>query len=301
MIPTDLLNHLYHGPIEEVLKRLPDESVDTIFADPDYNVGIIYEGKKYTTKFNDYIESTVAWAKECHRVLKPTGNFFIINYPRNNAYLRVRYLDEAFYDIHDYAWVYKTNIGQGPRHFTTAHRSILHCVKSPDNHFFKEAVAVPYQNPADKRIRKLIEEGSPGRMPYSWIEAEPTPPSDTDRSWFEFNLVKNVGRSKSFHSCQIPEALSELLFKATCKKGDTVLVLFGGAGSELVVCQRLKLNWVSAELVPQYQQLIAERLKHGGDVPTESRMLTAIKARQSNLRGQTKLLGDHQHEQLASP
>ena len=126
-------------------------------------------------------------------------------------------------------------------------------------------------------------------MPYSWVEVEPTPISEADRSWFEYNLVKNVGRSKSFHSCQIPETLSEMLFKATCKKGDTVLVLFGGAGSELVVCQRLGLDWVSAELVPQYQQLIEERLKHGGEVPTESRMLTAIRARQITNQGQTKL------------
>ena len=289
MIPSDLLNHLYHGPIEDVLKRLPDESMDTIFADPDYNVGVVYEGKNYTTKFNDYIESMVAWARECCRVLKPTGNFFIINYPKNNSYLRVRYLDEAFYDVHDYVWVYKTNIGQSPHHFTTAHRSILHCVKSPHNHFYKEAVAVPYQNPTDKRIRKLIEEGSPGRMPYSWLETEPTPVSEVDRSWFEYNLVKNVGKNKSFHSCQIPEALSEMLFKATCKKGDTVLTLFGGAGSELVVCQRLGLNWVSAELIPRYQKLIEERLKHGGELPTESRMLTMIKIRQRLDSHQLKL------------
>jgi site-specific DNA-methyltransferase (adenine-specific) len=262
------LNRVYPGPIEEVLPQLPDESVDVIYADPDYNVGIKYQGKSYTKKFNEYIAWCVQWARECNRVLKPDGNMFIINYPKQNAYLRVQYLDTAFASpngVRDYVWVYKTNVGQGPHHFTTAHRSILHCVKSNKNRFYKEAVAEPYRNPEDKRIKKLIQKGSPGRMPYSW---------------FEFNLVKNVGVSKTFHSCQIPEQLSEMLFKATTKKGDTALVLFGGSGSELVICQKLGLNFVSAEIEPEYVKMIEERLKHHGEVPSKYRMLTKIKARQ---------------------
>lgn len=274
VIPSDLLNKVYLGSIEDILPQLPDDSIDLIFADPDYNVGVKYQGKTYTKKFDDYIDWCINWTKQCHRVLKPNGNMFIINYPRQNAYLRVRYLDSAFSapnGVREYVWVYKTNVGQGPHHFTTAHRSILHCTKSEENKFYKGAVAVPYLNPTDKRIRKLISEGSPGRMPYSW---------------FEFNLVKNVGATKTFHSCQIPESLSEMLFKATAKKGDTALVLFAGSGSELVVCQRLGLNFVSAEIEPDYVKIIEERLKRKGEVPKKYRMLTMIKARQTQAKNE---------------
>lgn len=273
-IPADLLNKIYHGPIEEVLSKLPDESIDVIFADPDYNVGVKYQGKSHTRKFGDYIDWCVSWAKECYRVLKPDGNMFVINYPKQNAYLRVRYLDSAFgtpNGVREYVWVYRTNVGQGPRHFTTAHRSVLHCVKSDRNRFYKEAVAVPYLNPTDRRIRKLINSGSPGRMPYDW---------------FEFNLVKNVGTTKTFHSCQIPEALSEMLFRASAKKGDTVLVLFGGSGSELVICQRLGLNFVSAEIEPEYVKIIEARLKRNGEVPEKYRMLTLMKAKKTRAKNE---------------
>jgi site-specific DNA-methyltransferase (adenine-specific) len=259
------------------LPKLPDESIDVIFADPDYNVGVKYQGKSYTRNFSDYIDWCVSWAKECHRVLKQNGNMFIINYPKQNAHLRVRYLDSAFHPpngVREYVWVYKTNVGQGPHHFTTAHRSILHCVKSDKNRFYKEAVAAPYLNPEDKRIKKLIDSGSPGRMPYSW---------------FELNLVKNVGTTKTFHSCQIPEPLSEMLFKASAKKGDIALVLFGGSGSELVVCQRLGLNFISAEIEPQYVKIIEERLKRRGEVPKEYRMLTMIRARQTQTKKNEQL------------
>lgn len=264
-IPAELVNRVYQGKIEDVLPQLPDESIDCIFSDPDYNVGVYYQGKSYKRPFEEYIAWCVKWSEECCRVLKKDGNFFIVNYPKNNAHLRVRYLDENFNHVYEYCWVYKVNIGQGPKHFTTAHRTILHCTKSSNNKFYKDAVALPYQNPNDRRIRKLVDAGSKGRMPYSW---------------FEFNLVKNVGSTKTFHSCQIPESLSEMLFKATTKPGDTVLVLFAGSGSELVVCRRLKLNFVSAEIEPAYIKIIEERLKRGGEVPSEYRMLTQIRARQ---------------------
>lgn len=278
-IPKKLLNRLHHGSIFDILPMIPDESVDCVFADPDYNVGVKYQGRSYTKRFNQYIDDCILWAKEAHRVLKKDGNLFIINYGKNNSYLRVKYLDGAFRHVYEYVWIYKTNIGQGRGHFTTAHRTILHCTKSDKNRFYKEAVAQPYQNPNDRRIRKLIASGSPGRMPYSWINFQ-----DGDRDWFEFNLVKNVATTKSFHSCQIPESLSELLFRASCRKSDTVLVLFGGSGSELAVAQRLGLNWISAEIVPEYCELIEARLKNNGRVPEEYRMLAKIRKRQTEVR-----------------
>lgn len=257
-------NRVYPGPVEELLPMLPAGSIDCIFADPDYNVGVRYLGRSYQRKFDDYIESCISWAKECHRVLRTDGNFFIVNYPKNNAYLRVRYLDGAFESVQDYTWGYRTNVGHSPRRFTTAHRSILHCTKSINNRFYKSAVAEPYLNPTDRRIRALIAAGSPGRMPYSW---------------FEFNLVKNVSRSKSFHSCQIPEKLSELLFRAATKRGDSVLVLFAGSGSELMVARALGLDWYSAEVIPEYRALIEARFANDGKIPPEKRMMAAIRAR----------------------
>lgn len=263
-IPPGIVNSLYEGKIEDLLPLIPDESIDCIFADPDYNVGVSYQGKSYTRKEAEYDAWCVDWAEQCRRVLAVDGNLFVLNYPRNNAYLRANYLDSNFDKVREYVWVYKANVGQGPRHFTTAHRTILHCTKSPRNRFYKDAVAVPYENPKDKRIRQLVQGGSPGRMPYSW---------------FEFNLVKNVGRTKTFHSCQIPEQLSEMLFRATTKAGDTVLVLFAGSGAELAVCQRLNLNFISAEISKEYCELIRQRLRAGGEVPEEYRLMHYIRKR----------------------
>ena len=161
------INKVYNDDIMNILKALPDNAIDMIYSDPDYNVGMKYNGKSYTKSFDEYIDWYIELAKESLRVLKPDGNMFFINYPKQNAYLRVKFLDEHCYNVFDYVWVYNTNVGHSPKKFTTAHRSILHCTKSKENKWYKEQVAEPYKNPTDKRIKQNIANGSCGRMPYS--------------------------------------------------------------------------------------------------------------------------------------
>lgn len=249
-------NMLYNGDIMKLLKTLPDNSVDMVFGDPDYNVGINYAGKKYTKNFSEYIEWYIALTKESMRVVKQVGNVFMMNYPKQNSHLRVKYLDEAYPLVNDYVWVYNTNVGHSPKRFTTAHRSILHIRKSKQSAFYKNQVAQPYKNPTDKRILGRIASGSQGRMPYSW---------------FEYNLVKNVSREKTMHACQIPQQLTEMLVKSCTKQNDTVLVLFGGSGAELEVCKNLNRNFVSAEMHPKYYKMIQKRLQNGG-IPKEYKL-----------------------------
>lgn len=247
------------GDAVEGMKKLPDETFDCIYADPDYNVGVSYNGTSYKQPYDEYIDWCSVWSKEAHRLLKPTGSFFIVNYPRNNAHLWVKTLDKLFHDVVEYVWVYNTNVGHSPKRFTTAHRSILHCRKSPDNKWFKDHVSEPYKNPTDKRIKQNIANGSKGRMPYSWLY---------------YDLVKNVSIEKTDHSCQIPERLSELLFKACTEPGDRILVLFGGSGSEILTAIRLGLNYTTFELDPKYQKLILARVREAEKAVRELKPLT---------------------------
>ncbi len=251
------LDRVFNEDVLSVLKRLPDSSLDVVYGDPDYNVGINYAGKNYTTAWNTYIEWYIELAKESLRVLKPTGNLYFINYPKQNAHLRVRYLDENAFAVHDYVWVYNTNVGHSPKHFTTAHRSILHATKSKENHFYKDNVAEPYLNPTDKRIRQRIAEGHLGRMPYSWLYHD---------------LVKNVSKDKTFHACQIPLGLVKTLITSCTQEGDSVMILFGGSGSEIVLCKELKRHFISAELHSDYYQMIIDRLENSGKIRDEFRL-----------------------------
>lgn len=251
------INKIYNTDIFKILKKLPDNSVDMIYSDPDYNVGMKYNGKSYTKNFDEYIEWYVQLAKESLRVLKNDGNMFFINYPKQNSYLRVNFLDKNCADVHDYVWVYNSNVGHSPKKFTTAHRSILHCTKSKNNKWFKEQVAEPYKNPNDKRIRQNIENGSVGRMPYSWMY---------------YDLVKNVCKEKTIHSCQIPNKLVDKLILASTQPNDLVLIHFGGSGGEIIETKKLGRNFISAELDKKYVCLIKDRLSHDGKISSKFKL-----------------------------
>ena len=257
MAKTNYQNQVFNRDVLEVLKELPEHSIDMVYGDPDYNIGINYAGKNYTQRWNDYINWYIELTKESMRVLKSTGNLFMMNYPKQNAHLRVKYLDDNAFDVQDYVWIYNTNVGHSYRRFTTAHRSILHATKSKKNNFYKDQVSVPYQNPTDKRILQRIASGHSGRMPYSW---------------FYFDLVKNVSKDKTFHSCQIPLKLVEMLIKSCTTEGDDIFILFGGSGSELVLCQELNRNFTSCELHAKYYEMIIDRLKNQGLISNKYRL-----------------------------
>lgn len=245
------LNKVFNCDVIDILEKIPDESIDMIWQEPDYNVGINYAGKKYTKKWEDYIDWYIKITKESIRILKKNGNLFTMNYPKQNAYLRVMFLDSNSYDTQDYVWIYNTNVGMSNRRLTTAHRSILHATKSKNNNFYKDSIAEPYKNLSDKRIQKRMAEGCKGRMPYSWIYQD---------------LVKNVSKEKTFHSCQIPKPLFELFLKSSTIEGDNVFILFGGSGGELVSCKNLKRNFISCELHPEYYKMICSRLENNGKI-----------------------------------
>ena len=263
-LPPKYSNQVIQDDVMVVLRDLPDGCVDMIYGDPDYNVDIKYDGHSFTSSWDEYIDWYIALAKESLRVLRPDGNLFFINYPKQNAYLRVKYLDDNAYAVHDYAWVYNTNVGHSSRRFTTAHRSILHATKDKGNKFYKNQVAQPYQNPTDVRIKERLRQGHKGRMPYSWLY---------------FNLVKNVSRQKADHPCQIPEGLSELLIKSCTVPGDSIFVLFGGSGSEVVQARNLDRVYLTCEIQQRYCDIIESRLRNDGMIVDEYKHPAQLKNR----------------------
>ncbi|MEJ7661160.1 MAG: DNA methyltransferase [Hymenobacter sp.] len=67
-------NQVFQQDVLEFLRNLPDNSLDMVYGDPDYNVGINYAGRNYTTKWEEYIDWYGELARESVRVLKEDGN-----------------------------------------------------------------------------------------------------------------------------------------------------------------------------------------------------------------------------------
>lgn len=80
---------LYHGDALEVLKRLPDHSVNLVLTDPPYNVSVTttVNGKKTVSEWDridGYIGWCISWLLECQRVLTPSNIWHIPPIPSNN-------------------------------------------------------------------------------------------------------------------------------------------------------------------------------------------------------------------------
>ena len=90
---------LVEGDCLQILKLMPDNSVDSIVTDPPY--GLSFMGKKW-----DYdVPSTEVWA-ECLRVLKPGGHLLAFAGTRTQHRMAVR-IEDAGFEIRDMiAWVY---------------------------------------------------------------------------------------------------------------------------------------------------------------------------------------------------
>lgn len=90
---------LYHGDCLEVLRTLPNCSIDAIVTDPPY--GLSFMGKRW-----DYdVPSVEVWA-ECLRVLKPGGYLLAFAGTRTQHRMAVR-IEDAGFEIRDMiAWVY---------------------------------------------------------------------------------------------------------------------------------------------------------------------------------------------------
>ena len=90
---------IYHGDCLEILKTLPDNSVDAVITDPPY--GLSFMGKKW-----DYDVPSVEIWQECLRVLKHGG--YLLSFAGTRTQHRMACnIEDAGFEIRDMiAWVY---------------------------------------------------------------------------------------------------------------------------------------------------------------------------------------------------
>ena len=68
---------IHQGDCLELMRKVDSGSVDLVFADPPFNIG--YEYDQYDDRQDDekYIAWCSDWMAQVHRVLKPSGTFWL--------------------------------------------------------------------------------------------------------------------------------------------------------------------------------------------------------------------------------
>ena len=245
------LDQILRGDCIAEMARLPDRSVDMIFADPPYNLqlgGDLFrpEGSRVDAVDDDWdkFDSLAAydgftrdWLEQARRILKDDGTIWVIGSYHNIYRVGALLQDAEFWILNDIVWRKSNPMPnfRGTR-FTNAHETLLWCSKS-------EKARYTFNYRAMKALNDDLQMRSDWLMPIC---------SGSER-------VKGDNGSKA-HPTQKPEALLYRILLACTKPGDVVLDPFFGTGTTGAVARRLGRRWIGIEREPAYVKVALERI-----------------------------------------
>jgi site-specific DNA-methyltransferase (adenine-specific) len=268
---------LYCGDSIDWLARLPDASVDLVFADPPYNAG-----RESWDAFSDdgaYRDWSAHWIAQAARILRPTGSLYICGFSEALADLKV--LAAPLFDgCRWLVWHYR-NKGNLGRDWGRAHESILH-LRHPEFVLNVDDARVPYNaHTLRYPAHPQAESSRYGNRRYVW---HPHPLGAKPRDVIEIPTLTNGMPEKTAHPTQKPLELVRRLVAAASPRGALVVDPFGGSGTTFAACEALGRRWLGCELDPRYCAVIAERLALAVSAPAAERAETRRRAQRGRLR-----------------
>ena len=257
------------GDSKEVLKKLPDNSVDLIFTSPPYA-----DQRKNTyggISPNKYVDWFLPISKELLRVLKPDGTFILNIKEKVVKGERSTYVLELILEMRKQGWLWTEEFiwhkknsfpGKWPNRFRDSWERLLQFNKQKKFKMYQEEVMVPMGNWSKKRLKKLSETDKKrdeskvgsgfGKNISNWVNRDKAYPTNV------LHLATECNNKK--HSAAFPETLPQWFIKLFTKEGDTVLDPFMGSGTTNFVAQRMSRNSIGIEIVPEYYEMVKEQL-----------------------------------------
>jgi site-specific DNA-methyltransferase (adenine-specific) len=220
------------------MKKISNNSIDLIIADPPYNIGKDFGNNSDKMDFNDYISFTIEWTTEAKRILKPTGTMYVFMGFKFISYLYEILEKEQKLLFNSWiCWHYTQGVGKR-KGFSTRHENILMFNKSKDFTFNLDDIRIPQQV---YRSNNNMRGANPGDV-------------------WEFSHIHYNNKNRQNHPTQKPEGLIERLILASSNINDLVLDPFSGSGTTLRVSQQLKRQCIGIEINEMYVEQIKERL-----------------------------------------
>ena len=246
---------VYLGDVVDVLGKLPEESIDLIFADPPYNLSndgfTCHAGKRVSVNKGAWDKSRgieedfqfhYDWIEACNRVLKPNGTLWISGTYHSIYACGFALQKQGWHLINDVCW-FKPNAAPNLscRMFTASHETLLWAKKNKKaKHTFNY---------------DLMKSGD-------WSGDAIKKPNKQMRSVWSINTPKAGEKKYGKHPTQKPEALLERIILASSNEGDIVLDPFCGSGTTGVVAIRHNRKFLGMDLEPDYlDELAVPRIK----------------------------------------
>jgi modification methylase len=245
------LDTILAGDCVEVMRALPEASVDLIFADPPYNlqlkgelhrpdnsrVDAVDDDWDRFSSFAAYDAFTRDWLAAARRLLKPDGAIWVIGSYHNVFRLGTQLQDAGFWILNDVVWRKSNPMPnfRGKR-LTNAHETLIWAARS-------ERARYTFNYEAMKSLNEGVQ------MRSDWVIPLCT---GSER-------LKTAAGEKA-HPTQKPEALLHRVLVASTRTGDVVLDPFFGTGTTGAVAKRLRRHYVGIEREAAYRAAAEARL-----------------------------------------
>lgn len=228
---------LYATDCLKVLRSIQSGVIDTVFADPPFNIGKDYKnGYNDRVAHSEYMKWCREWIQECCRIVKPGGAFFIYATPE----LAVQFAPIMGESLEFRNWIALTMKGTYPRgnKLYPAHYALLYYTRGAPRVFNRIRLPIETCRHCGKEIRDYgghRDKMNPAGVNLSdfWTDTSPNRHK-------KFKVRPGVNELKLI----IPERAILL----STNPGDIVLDPFGGGGSTYQAAEKHSRNWIGVEL-----------------------------------------------------
>lgn len=238
---------VYRADCVDLMRLMPNNSVDVIFADPPYRLstgGVTVRSGRLAPvdkgswdrslgSFEKDHQFNLRWLREARRILKPGGTIWVSGTYHIIFSLGFALQTLKFRIINDITWA-KPDPTPNAMHttFTHAHETLLWASK---------------------------ERGACHTFNYDLINS-PNPDSQVSSVW-RIPTVPKSEKRHGYHPTQKPLRLVRRSLLASTREGDLVFDPFTGSGTTAVAAKELNRFFVGAELGEEFAELAARRIK----------------------------------------
>ena len=233
------INQVYQGDCLEVMKQIPDKSIDMILCDLPYGTT--------ACKWDTIIPFEPLW-EQYKRIIKDNGAIVLTaSQPFTSA------LVMSNNKMFKYEWIWDKAKATGHtlcnKRPLKSHENILVFSNGKETYNPIMGKGNPYNG------RKNIKQSEEWKMGIKR--------NDNDGQRFPRSVFyeKSGDRNVKLHPTQKPVALFEYLIKTYTNEGDLVLDNCAGSGTTAIACINLNRNYILIEKEPKYVDIIRERLK----------------------------------------
>lgn len=240
---------LFDGDCVEFLSNVRANTIDTVFADPPFNLKKLYGAKSNDNLSEaDYVAWCKSWINESIRVLKSGGSFYLYNLPRWNIVLGAYLMECGMTFRHDITVEIKSSLPITGRLYP-AHYSLLYFTKGKPKTFRKIRTPIERCRHCGGEVKdygghRHAMNPLGVNLKDVWTDIPPV------RHW----KFKSKDRPANALSTKLLDRVVEM----STVEGDIVLDPFGGSGTTFAVCEKKNRLWIGSEI--DFSAQIKDRL-----------------------------------------